>query len=279
MTWQEFDAWLLDPARRPLVMGVLNVTPDSFSDGGRFADPAVAVSHARQMVADGADLIDIGGESTRPGAPRIGADEQIGRVVPVIGALRDMPAVLSVDTTLAPVAAAALDAGARLVNDISGGLDDPALLPLAASRDVPVVLMHMRGQPATMQQMIDYRDVVAEVKEHLSALCDSALAAGIESHRVLLDPGIGFAKRMDHNLTLLRHLHTLTSLGHPLLLGTSRKSFIGRITGEDDPSHRLFGTAASVAWCVANGAAIVRVHDVGPMAKVVRMTQAIQKGF
>jgi dihydropteroate synthase len=231
------------------------------------------------MVADGADLIDIGGESTCPGAPRIGADEQIGRIVPVIRALRDLPTVLSVDTTRAAVAAAALDAGALLVNDISGGLDDPALLPLVSARRMPVVLMHMRGQPATMQQMTDYRDIVAEVEEHLAALRDSALAAGVERHRILLDPGIGFAKLMDHNLTLLRHLHTLTGLGHPLLLGTSRKSFIGKITGEDDPSHRLFGTAASVAWCVANGAAIVRVHDVGPMAKVVRMTQAIQKGF
>jgi dihydropteroate synthase len=279
MTWQEFDAWLLDPSRRPLVMGVLNVTPDSFSDSGRFADPAVAVAHGRQMVADGADLIDIGGESTRPGAPRISSEEQIGRIVPVIRALRDLPTVLSVDTTRAAVAATALDAGARLVNDISGGLDDPALLPLVSGRSVPVVLMHMRGQPATMQQMADYGDVVAEVQEHLAALRDGALATGVERHRILLDPGIGFAKRMDHNLTLLRHLHEFTGLGHPLLLGTSRKSFIGKITGEDNPSHRLFGTAASVAWCVANGAAIVRVHDVGPMAKVVRMTQAIQKGF
>ena len=279
MTWQDFESWLRDPARRTLVMGVLNVTPDSFSDGGRFADASIAVAHAREMVAQGADLIDIGGESTRPGAPRISAEEQISRIIPVIERLKDLPAILSVDTTRAAVAAAALDAGARLVNDISGGSDDPALLPLVASRGVPIVLMHMRGQPSTMQQLTDYRDVVVEVKGHLASLRDAALAAGIERHRILLDPGIGFAKRMDHNLTLLRHLQSFTDLGQPLLLGTSRKSFIGRITDEPEPSHRIFGTAASVAWCAANGASIVRVHDVDSMAKVVRMTRAIQKGF
>ena len=279
MTWQDFESWLRDPARRTLVMGVLNVTPDSFSDGGRFADASIAVAHAREMVAQGADLIDIGGESTRPGAPRISAEEQISRIIPVIERLKDLPAILSVDTTRAAVAAAALDAGARLVNDISGGSDDPALLPLVASRCVPIVLMHMRGQPSTMQQLTDYRDVVVEVKGHLASLRDAALAAGIERHRILLDPGIGFAKRMDHNLTLLRHLQSFTDLGQPLLLGTSRKSFIGRITDEPEPSHRIFGTAASVAWCAANGASIVRVHDVDSMAKVVRMTHAIQKGF
>ena len=279
MTWQDFESWLRDPARRTLVMGVLNVTPDSFSDGGRFADASIAVAHAREMVAQGADLIDIGGESTRPGAPRISSEEQISRIIPVIERLKDLPAILSVDTTRAAVAAAALDAGARLVNDISGGSDDPALLPLVASRGVPIVLMHMRGQPSTMQQLTDYRDVVVEVKGHLASLRDAALAAGIERHRILLDPGIGFAKRMDHNLALLRHLQSFTDLGQPLLLGTSRKSFIGRITDEPEPSHRIFGTAASVAWCAANGASIVRVHDVDSMAKVVRMTHAIQKGF
>ena len=279
MTWQEFESWLQDSARRPLVMGVLNVTPDSFSDGGRYADAGLAERHARQMVAEGAQLIDIGGESTRPGAPRIDAEEQIRRIVPVIDRLRDLPAILSVDTTRAAVAAAALDAGAHLVNDISGGADDPEMIPLIAARRVPVVLMHMRGQPATMQRLTDYIDVVAEVKQHLAHLRDTAEAAGVPRHHILLDPGIGFAKRMEHNLTLMRHLSALSELGQPLLLGTSRKSFIGKITDEDEPSHRLFGTAASVAWCVANGADIVRVHDVAPMSKVVRMTDAIRKGF
>lgn len=279
MTWQDFKLWLLSADRAPLVMGVLNVTPDSFSDGGRFADPTHAVDHARQMVSDGADLIDIGGESTRPGAPRISADEQIRRIIPVIRELRDLPTLLSVDTTRAEVVAAAIDAGAHMVNDISGGLDDPGMLPLVASLHVPIVLMHMRGQPATMQKLMDYRDVVTEVRQHLAARRDAAVAAGIERHNILLDPGIGFAKGFEHNLTVLRRLQELTDLGHPLALGTSRKSFVGKITGEDEPSHRLFGTAATISWCVANGAAILRVHDVGPMSKVIRMTQAIRKGF
>jgi dihydropteroate synthase len=279
MTFLDFESWLRDPARRPLVMGVLNVTPDSFSDGGRYADPSLAVAHARQMVADGADLIDIGGESTRPGAVRVDSGEQIRRIVPVIGALRDVPVVLSVDTTRADVAAAALEAGAHLVNDISAGMDDPAMLPLVSARQTPVVLMHTRGQPATMQQLTEYQDVVAEVKAHLASRRDAALAAGIAPARILLDPGIGFAKAMGHNLTLLRDLKHLTALGHPLLLGTSRKSFMGKITGEDEPSHRLFGTAATVCWCLANGAAIVRVHDVAPMVRVVKMVRAIQEGF
>lgn len=278
MTWQTFEQWLQSPDRTPLVMGVLNVTPDSFSDGGRFADPTIAVAHARQMLNDGADLIDIGGESTRPGAPRIPAAEQARRIVPVIEALRNEPVVLSVDTTLAAVAAAALDAGARLVNDISGGIDDPALLPLVAERQVPVVLMHMRGQPANMQSLAEYGDVVTDVRDALARCRDAAVAAGVAPHRIVLDPGIGFAKKMHHNLELMRRLEEFRTLGRPLLLGTSRKSFIGRITGEDEPSHRLFGTAASVAWCVGHGADIARVHDVAPMAKVVRMTHAIARG-
>jgi dihydropteroate synthase len=280
MTPQDFELWLRDPARRPLVMGVLNVTPDSFSDGGRFAGAEAAIEHGRRMIADGADLIDVGGESTRPGAPRIPSEEQARRVVPVLEALRGLPTVLSVDTTRAAVADAALDAGAALINDITGGFDEPEMLPLAACRKVPIVLMHMRGQPATMQQMTDYRDVVAEVRGHLLGRRDAALAAGVQRHRILLDPGIGFAKGMEHNLTLLRHLGELASaVDCPLLLGTSRKSFIGKITGEDEPSQRLFGTAATVGWCVANGAAITRVHDVGPMVRVVRMTAAIRNGF
>ncbi len=279
MTPNAFEQWLLSADRPPLVMGILNVTPDSFSDGGRFADPAVAVDHARRMIEDGAALIDVGGESTRPGAPRIGAEEQIRRVVPVIAALRDLPVTLSVDTTLAVVAAAALDAGAALVNDISGGIDDTDMLPLIARREAPVVLMHMRGQPATMQSMADYANVVDEVRAALASRRDAALEAGVQAHRIILDPGIGFAKRIEHNLALLRRLGELAALGHPLLLGTSRKSFIGKITGEEDPSHRLFGTAASVAWCLSQGAAIVRVHDVGPMSKVARMIRAVMSGL
>ena len=277
MTYPEFLDWLPNPSRRPLVMGVLNVTPDSFSDGGRFADAHAAIAHARQMLEDGADLIDIGGESTRPGSPRVEADEQIRRIAPVFRGLAGLPVVLSVDTTRATVAEAALDLGANLVNDISGGLDDSGMFPLVARRLVPMILMHMRGQPETMQQLAVYDDVVVEVIRHLAALRDAAVAAGIEASKILLDPGIGFAKRMEHNLELLRRLRELTSLGHPLLLGTSRKGFVGKITGESEPSRRLFGTAATVGWCIANGAAIVRVHDVADMVKVVRMTRAMME--
>lgn len=279
MSAVEFDAWLQSPARRTLVMGVLNVTPDSFSDGGRFSDHDTAIVHAREMAAAGATVIDIGGESTRPGAQPIPESEQIRRIVPVIRALANqIPALLSIDTTRAAVAEAALDAGAHLVNDISGGLDDPALLPMVARRAVPVVLMHMQGTPATMQVNPTYADVVSEIKQFLRDRVAAAEAVGIDPARILIDPGIGFGKRMGHNLELLRRLAEFTSLRRPMVVGVSRKGFIGRITGEDLPSGRRFGTAAAVAWSAANGAAIVRVHDVAPMAQVVRMIEAIQHG-
>jgi dihydropteroate synthase len=260
-------------------MGVLNVTPDSFSDGGRYADPGTAVAHGRSLFEAGADLLDVGGESTRPGSQRTPAEEQLRRVLPVIESLRrDLgdQCLLSIDTTRAAVARAALDAGAAIVNDISAGMDDPEMLPLAAARGCPIVLMHMQGTPATMQESPSYRNVVEEVAEHLKERQAAARAAGIAEHRILLDPGIGFGKAAHHNLELLRRLSELAALGRPLVLGTSRKGFLGRITGETDPHDRLFATAASVAWCVANQAAIVRVHDVEPIVKVVRVIRAIQ---
>jgi dihydropteroate synthase len=290
MSPARFDDWLLDPARRPLVMGVLNVTPDSFSDGGQFLDAAAAVAHAEAMAADGADLIDVGGESTRPGSLPVEEVEQVRRVVPVLRALRDrLPDVaFSIDTTRAAVAAAALDAGASVINDVSAGRDDPAMLPLAARADCPVILMHMQGTPATMQRDPTYSDVTAEVAQFLRGRLAAAVAAGIRDYRVLLDPGIGFGKTVAHNLRLLRETATLAAIGRPLVVGTSRKGFIAKILGEkvpargpghsSDPSGRLFGTAATVAWAVGNGAAIVRVHDVGPMAQVVRMVRSIQTG-
>jgi dihydropteroate synthase len=277
MTSQELALWQRDSKRSTLVMGVLNVTPDSFSDGGAFAGVDAAVAHAEQMCLNGADVIDIGGESTRPGSGRIEPAEQIRRILPVFQRLSGkLPAILSVDTTRSEVARAAADNGATIVNDISGGLDDHQMLPLIASRGLTAVLMHMQGQPETMQIAPHYSDVIHEVKQFLSNRLRAAEAAGIETHRVLLDPGIGFGKTMEHNLALLRNLKVLAAVGRPLVVGTSRKGFIGRITGEDEPSKRLFGTAASVAWAVANGAAVVRVHDVGPMAKVVKMVRAIQ---
>jgi dihydropteroate synthase len=257
-------------------MGVLNVTPDSFSDGARYCDVDAAVAHAHAMAAAGADLIDIGGESTRPGAARVDAAQQLRRLMPVLERLqRGFDTLLSIDTTRAAVAAAALDGGAYVVNDISGGRDDSDMLPLVAQRGVPVILMHMRGEPATMQDAPAYDDVMAQVGAFLRERLALARSVGIDTDRVLLDPGIGFGKTAGHNLTLIHRLRELTALGRPLVLGTSRKGFIGRIAGENDPADRVMGTAASVAWCVANGADIARVHDVGPIARVVRVIRAI----
>ncbi len=274
---REFDNWFKQspPDRRPLVMGVLNVTPDSFSDGGRFASEEAAVAHAREMVDAGADLIDVGGESTRPGSQPVAEDEQIRRVVPVIGRIASLPVSISIDTTRSAVAQAALDAGAALVNDISAARDDATMLPLVARRSVPIVLMHMQGTPATMQDNPVYQDVMAQVIEHLRDRLTVAKAAGVDESRILLDPGIGFGKTMEHNLELIRRQRELVAVGRPVVIGTSRKGFIGRITGEDEPSKRLFGTAACVAWAIACGASIVRVHDVRPMKQVVDMTRAI----
>lgn len=277
MTPGDFNVWLAASTRAPLVMGVLNVTPDSFSDGGKFASVDSAVAHAERMAAEGADLIDIGGESTRPGSKPVDPREQIRRVVPVIQQIAGrLNVVISIDTTQAPVAQAALEAGAHLFNDISAGRDDPNMLPLAAKSGAPIILMHMKGTPATMQKEPAYHDIVAEVKVFLKERMEAADRIGIDPLKILLDPGIGFGKTLEHNLELLRRLGELTALSKPLVVGTSRKSFISRITGESEPSNRLFGTAASVAWSVANGAGIVRVHDVEPMAAVLRMIQAIQ---
>ena len=257
-------------------MGVLNVTPDSFSDGGRFATVEAAVERARGMVAEGAEMIDVGGESTRPGSQPVPPEEQIRRVVPVIERIASLPVTISIDTMKASVAQAALEAGATVVNDISAGRDDPALLALVARRGCPVILMHMQGTPATMQQAPHYQDVVAEVASFLRERVEAAGAAGVNRSRILIDPGIGFGKLLTHNLELLRRQRELIdAVGRPAVIGTSRKGFIGRITGVEQPDQRLFGTAAAVAWTVANGAAVVRVHDVKAMQQVVAMTRAI----
>jgi dihydropteroate synthase len=259
-------------------MGILNLTPDSFSDGGRFIEPAAALSHARQMVEAGADWIDIGGESTRPGAARVPAEQQIARIVPVLRAIRPhVPVIVSIDTTLAPVAAAALDCGADAVNDISAGRDDPAMFELVARRRVPMILMHMQGQPATMQTNPIYQDVVEEVRSFLASRIAAAVAAGVAEGAILVDPGFGFGKTVAHNLELLRRIGDFASLGRPIVVGTSRKGFLARITS-DLTAERLFGTAASVAWAIANRAGVVRVHDVGPMSQVVHTIRAIQTG-
>ena len=268
------NEWLLDPNRRPLIVGVLNVTPDSFSDGGRFAQHDAAIARGREMVAQGADWIDIGGESTRPGSDPVEAREQIRRVLPVISALRGVGAVLSIDTTRAAVAEAALEAGARVINDITAGTDDEQMLSVMRRAEA-VVLMHMLGSPRTMQQDPRYGDVVAEVGSYLLARAAALEAAGISRERILIDPGIGFGKTQRHNLLLLRAIPRLASDGYPVLVGASRKGFIGEITAEPVPERRLFGTAAAVAMAVAGGASAVRVHDVGQMRQVVDMTLAI----
>jgi len=260
-------------------MGVLNVTPDSFSDGGLFFTDDSAIAAAEQMYRDGADLIDVGGESTRPGSARVDPAEQIRRVLPVLRSVgRRLPVVLSVDTTRAEVARAALDAGATVINDISAARDDADMLPLMASSGAAAILMHMQGRPADMQLNPAYRDVTDDVMAFLRQRLEAARDAGIPPDRILLDPGIGFGKALEHNLQLLGNLPRLAQLRQPLVVGVSRKSFIGRITGQSQPAQRIFGTAASVAWSAANGAAIVRVHDVKAMSDVVRTIRAIQAG-
>ena len=267
---------LSDVANRPVVMGILNLTPDSFSDGGQFQSIGAALQHARQMAAAGAGLIDVGGESTRPGSQPVSEAEQIVRVVPVIRALRsEFPIPISIDTTRAAVASAALDAGASIVNDISAGLDDPGMLAMVAARKVKIILMHMQGTPATMQINPSYHDVVSEVKQFLFDRITYARTLGVNLTDVLVDPGVGFGKSVQHNLQLLNRLKEFDSLGCPLVVGTSRKGFIGSITGET--GERLLGTAATVAWAAANGAAIVRVHDVLAMHRVVTMIRQIRQ--
>jgi dihydropteroate synthase len=266
---------VLPTSRRCLVMGVVNVTPDSFSDGGRFLDPAAAVDHGLALVAEGADLLDVGGESTRPGATDVPEAVELERVLPVVEELARSGGVpVSIDTRKASVAAAALAAGATMVNDVSAGRHDPDLLSVAADAKVPLVLMHMLGTPATMQDDPRYDDVVAEVEAFLAERCRAAEAAGVDHQALVVDPGIGFGKRDQDNYALLDQLARFTRLGHPVMVGTSRKGFIGRVL--DGPAdQRLEGTAATVVWVVERGARIVRVHDVAPMVRAVRMTEAM----
>lgn len=257
------------------VMGVLNVTPDSFSDGGRFDDPQAAADAARRMIDDGADLIDVGGESTRPGADAVDADEETRRVVPLIERLkRRGDTRISVDTMKAEVARRALDAGADMINDVSA-LGDPRMLPLLCERRVPVVLMHMRGSPRTMQRETRYDDLIGEVASFLEERARSAVAAGVSDGKIVLDPGIGFGKSVAGNLTILRQLTALHRIGRPILIGASRKSFIGEML--DLPvDERLEGSLAAAAIAAAHGAHVVRVHDVRATARVVRMVDAIR---
>jgi dihydropteroate synthase len=261
--------------RFPAVMGVLNVTPDSFSDGGRYADPDAAVARALQMAREGAHIIDIGGESTRPGALEVPAEVESERVLPVIRKLKGrLGRPISIDTRKAVVAERALEAGAVIVNDISAMTFDREMAAVVARYRAGVVLMHTRGTPATMQRMARYCDVVGEVCAYLAGRARAAQAAGIARSRIILDPGIGFAKKTSHNLKLLAGLSRVCRLGYPVLAGVSRKNFIRQIAG-DEQEQLIFGTAAAVSLAIAAGAVIVRVHDPGPMAAAVKVAAAI----
>jgi dihydropteroate synthase len=261
---------------RAVVVGVLNATPDSFSDGGLFQEPGRAAAAAADMVAAGAGMLDLGAESTRPGAAPVPLEEELRRLLPVLRAVRAAVRVpLSVDTTKAAVARAALAEGADLVNDVSAGRRDPAMFSSCADAGVPIVLMHMQGTPATMQAEPRYADVVGEVACFLSERAEAARAAGIAAEDIVLDPGIGFGKTVVQNCQLLRRLDALVALGYPVLVGVSRKSFIGRLLDGRDVEGRLFGTAAAVALAMAGGAKLVRVHDVAAIHDVVVVAEAV----
>ena len=264
---------------RTLLVGVVNVTPDSFSDGGLHLDPSDAVAHGLRLADEGADVLDVGGESTRPGAEPVSAADEIARVAPVIEGLvtklLDVP--VSVDTRKPEVAAAALEAGAAIVNDVGAGTE-PGMFEAVAASDAGMILMHMKGEPRTMQVDPTYGDVVREVTDFLRQRGEAAVAAGIQRDRLCVDPGIGFGKDLTHNLELLRATReTRDRLDLPFLLGPSRKRFIGTITGADDPADRVEGTAGAVAWCAAQGAHLVRVHDVRAMKRVVQVVDAIAR--
>lgn len=262
----------------PRIMGILNVTPDSFSDGGAYPSTDRALARALEMVEEGATLIDIGGESTRPGADRVDAAEQKRRILDVVEQVSGTvpgEALVSVDTTLSEVARAALDAGAGMVNDVSAGRDDPEILSLVAERGVPYCLMHMQGTPKTMQDDPRYADVVEEVREFLAERAEVAQQAGVEPGKIIVDPGIGFGKRTAHNLQLIAQLNRIVELGYPVLLGTSRKRFMGEVSGASDPGQRVPATVVATGWGLRAGARIFRVHDVWQNRQALDLVQAL----
>jgi dihydropteroate synthase len=266
---------------RTYVMGVLNTTPDSFSDGGQFNSVSTALTQAQALVQGGVDILDIGGQSTRPGATTVTVEEELQRVVPVIEAIRRSKddrlsaTVISVDTTRAVVARAAVRAGADIVNDISGGTFDDAMVATVADLGVPIILMHLRGTPATMQQHTDYGDLIAEIYHVLEQHIERAIAAGVSRDHIAIDPGIGFAKTYPQNLDILRHIPDFRPLGCPILIGPSRKSFLGWILNQPDPQQRVWGTAAACCGAIAGGADLLRVHDGREMVEVAKVADAI----
>ncbi len=256
------------------LMGVVNVTPDSFSDGGLFLEPEAAIAHGAQLAREGAAILDVGGESTRPGADEVGVEEELARTQPVVSDLAALGHRVSIDTSKSAVAAAALDAGATIVNDVTALRGDPEIATLCAERGAVLVLMHMQGTPRTMQEAPSYGDVVDEVKAFLAERMEEAVAAGVMEERIWLDPGIGFGKALEHNLELLRRLGELRGLGRPLVVGTSRKSFIGKIDGSE-AGERIGGTIASSVLAAVEGADVLRVHDVAEVAQAIKVAGAV----
>jgi len=265
------------PLTSPVIVGILNVTPDSFSDGGQFFDPEAAAEHAAAMIDEGAGIIDVGGESTRPGSDPVSQEEEVGRVVPVVRRiLAARPeALISVDTYRSGVAAAALEAGARLVNDVTALRGDPRMASVAADARCPVILMHMQGEPKTMQREPHYKDVVSEVTDFLESRAEHAVRAGVRPENIIVDPGIGFGKNLEHNLALLRNLDAIGSLGFPVLIGASRKTFLGTITGVKEASERVFGTVATTVLAYEKGATFFRVHDVRANREALATAEAV----
>jgi dihydropteroate synthase len=258
----------------PRIMGILNVTPDSFSDGGEWFAFEEAVARGRELISEGADILDVGGESTRPGAGPVELEEELQRVVPVVATLRDAGAQLSVDTMKLTVAEAAVDAGATYVNDVTAFRHEPALAGFVADRGCDCCLMHMLGEPRTMQENPVYDDVVDDVRAFLEERAQFAVAAGVREDRIMVDPGIGFGKTLQHNLELLRRLDEIVALGFPVVVGTSRKSFLGRLTGREDPHDRVAATLATTVLALERGASVFRVHDVAPTRDALAVVTA-----
>lgn len=275
LLWRNFS---LDFSKKTYIMGILNITPDSFSDGGLFFDKSVAIQRALQMVEDGADIIDIGGESTRPGSEIVPVEEELRRTAPVIAAIaKEITIPISIDTYKAEVAQRALDAGASIVNDISGLRFDPEMTKVVSEYKVPVVVMHIRGKPKDMQINPVYEALIPEIMDYLRGSIRFALDAGIQDDMIVIDPGIGFGKTFEQNLTIIHDLQEFTSLEKPVLIGASRKAFIGKILGDESPGQRVEGTAAAVAISILKCANIVRVHDVKEMVKVAKVADAIKR--
>jgi len=275
LTWSNFS---LDFSKKTYIMGVLNVTPDSFSDGGLFFDEKKAIERALRLIEDGADIIDIGGESTRPGSEPVSMEEEIRRTIPVIKAIsKSIKIPISIDTYKAEVARRALDAGASIVNDISGLRFDPDMPKVVSEYNVPVIIMHIKGRPKDMQQNPVYEALIPEIMDYLRISIRLATKFGIPDDMIIIDPGIGFGKTFEHNLEIIKNLKEFTLLGKPVAVGVSRKAFIGKILGDVPPSERLEGTASAVAISIFNGANIIRVHDVKEMAKVAKVADAIKR--